>query len=271
MNFLEAQSEFRIRYYLWANSEFEREINGSFPSSQQFRTGPAWQAFQFFQKLDNVDRLVLARGLLKRFHPEAVKVLGETCSTDEEILRKRLDRFRHDARSSIELEIDARERSGEKIRYISKRKLLNTVAHRFRDVFGNECVESGRELTGDPRLEFERKCPGGWTISTHFWFGRGESLIDYSHAISSEIAVEQRGAKGPYMGSLVMCCLTSFCSWLGLCSQTQWEYLANDQEVDQACNAAIKLCSHFFAVAPKLMNGLEFEKISKDGVACINQ
>lgn len=264
MNFLEAQSEFKIKYYRWASSEFEREVNDSFPGFQQFRTGPAWQAFQFFQKLDNGDRLVLARSLLKRFHPDAIKILGETCTTDEETLRRRLDRFRHDAHSSVELEIDARERSGEKIRYISKRKLLNTVAHRFRDAFGNECVESGSELTGDPRLEFERKCPGGWIISTHFWFGRGESLIGYSHAISSGIAVEQRGTKGPYMGSLVMCCLTSFCSWLGLCSQTQWEYLANDKEVDNACDAAIKLCKRFFDIAPILLEGIEADTLTTE-------
>ena len=56
--------------------------------------------------------------------------------------------------------------------------------------------------------------------------------------------------------------MISFCSWLGICSQTQWEYLANPEEVERACDAVLDQCRHFFAVAPKLLAGLEFEKIS---------
>jgi hypothetical protein len=39
-----------------------------------------------------------------------------------------------------------------------------------------------------------------------------------------------------------------------------------DEDVDSACDAAIKLCGHFFEVAPKLLKGLEFEKITTESL-----
>lgn len=273
MTLQKAQQEFKIRYYLWATSEFEREINGSFPDLKLFRTGPTWQVFQFMQKLGKSEQFVVARGLLKRFHPETVKALGETCSAEEKSLRDRLDLFRHDVfgTSGIELELDARRRAGKKIRSLSKRKLLNVTAQRFQGAFGTQCAESDRELTGDARLEFRMKCPGGWVINTHFWFGRGENLIDYGHTILSETTVEHRGPQGPYMGSLVICHSISFCSWLGICSQTQWEYLTEKEAVDHACDAVIKFSARFFEVAPKLLKGIEADDITPDEKAAMTR
>src|SRR5207302_2081549 len=140
---------------LWAKSEFEREINKSFPNIRLFRTGPAWQLCQFMQHLDCTSQLALACGLIKRFHPEAAKALGETCAPEEESLRRSLDRFRHNATSTIESRIETARRAGESIRFVSKRKLLNVTAQRFKDAFRNECLESARVLSVDPRLEFQ--------------------------------------------------------------------------------------------------------------------
>ena len=56
-------------------------------------------------RLDRQQQLPLAKSLIKRFHPEAVKALAETCSAEEERLRKDLDRFRQDVTSNIELEM----------------------------------------------------------------------------------------------------------------------------------------------------------------------
>jgi hypothetical protein len=36
MVFAEAKREFQIRYYLWATSEFEKEIDESFPNLRSF-------------------------------------------------------------------------------------------------------------------------------------------------------------------------------------------------------------------------------------------
>ena len=74
----ELKRQFAIRYYLWATSEWEREIAESFPRLRSFKTGPAWQVYQFMCQLDKSDQLILGRSLLKRFHSEAIQSLGES-------------------------------------------------------------------------------------------------------------------------------------------------------------------------------------------------
>ena len=43
-------------------------------------------------------------------------------------------------------------------------------------------------------------------------------------------------------------------------SQTEWDYLTKD-DCQATCDLAMEQCRHFFDVAPKLLAGLEFEKI----------
>ncbi len=275
------------------------------------------------QLLDRSEQKTLAHALLKRFHPDAVNVLGESISTEERTLLSRRDNFKNvlghyqgmlhrekellrpenrgmvvnplivnlvrnaareflgephfnDDRSirkrldeifgsippSREDEINGRKQAGEKIKFISKRKLLKFTAEKFQAAFMGRCHETNREVEADPSLTFETKCLD-WVIRTHFWFGRSSSLLNYSHGIASGVDVAQQGAKGKYMGKLVMGMLISFTSWMGLTSQIEWEYLTED-EVEPACNEMIKFCNHFFEVAPKLLKGLEFEKLEKE-------
>ena len=41
MKFSEVKQEFEIRYYLWSKSEFEKEIEESFPNFRCFKAGPS--------------------------------------------------------------------------------------------------------------------------------------------------------------------------------------------------------------------------------------
>lgn len=316
MRFVDAKTQFEIRYYLWAISEFEREIEESFPTFLLFKTGTVWETLQFMRLLDRAKQRTLAHALLKRFHAGAV-ALGEATSAEELALRSARDSFWNARRwyqgirqlekenrmpeahgafyimrqagfplfsefsdaddesfrsqldlllgsipRSLEDETDLRKQAGEKIKFISKSKLLKLTAERFQNAFAGQCVESGRQVEGDPFLSFDMKC-GDWVLTTNFWFGSSSSLLNYSHVIASNIAVEHHGPKGKYMAPLVMGSNISFASWLGLTSQIQWECLM-DQEVEPACGSAIKLCHHFFAVAPKLLTGLEFETLDKE-------
>ena len=261
MTFPKAQQEFQIRYYLWAVSEWENEIEELCPNLQLFKSGSVWKLHQLIKKFDKDKQLIVAQSLLKRFHPEAIKALGETLSVEEQSLRNRLDEFRRTP-AGLDVVIDARRRAGEKIKFVGKRKLLNLTAQRFLDAFSSQCEESARVMEGDPRLEFQMKC-SGWTVFTYFWFGRRESLINYGHTIASETSFEHQGPQGTYRANLVIGSMMSFCSWLGISSQTQWEYLM-PEDVEQACDAAIKFCGRFFQVAPKLLKGLEFDKITSE-------
>ena len=132
------------------------------------------------------------------------------------------------------------------------------MVSKFIESYGNQCIrmEIGKEW--DPL--FKMKCCG-WILSTQLWFGRQESLIQYNHGIESETLIhhpKNPEITGPAyrLGQRL-----SFGGWLGACSQTQWEYLL-PEDVEPACCAVIKLCGHFFEVAPKLLSGLEYEKIT---------
>lgn len=93
MTFPKAETEFQIRYYLWAASEWEKEIEQSFPNLRAFKTGSAWQTCQYLQQLGKREQLIVAQGFLKTVHAGAVKTLGQTCSPDEESFRWRCDEF----------------------------------------------------------------------------------------------------------------------------------------------------------------------------------
>jgi hypothetical protein len=314
MIFSEAKKEFQVRYYLWAISEWEKEIEDLFPNLRSFKAGTVWETHQFMQQLPKGDQLILAGSLLKRFHSDAVKTLGESMSPEEQSLRDRRDNFfrirglsqavqrlRNDGQSdlagelfklfradalqiveklcfddetllaqldviykkvpqSFEDQIGARKMAGEKIKFSSKRKLQKAMEKKFQDVFGGQYFDFTYDDIGDLASWFRMKC-GSWIISTNFWYGRGQGLIEYSHTISSGHDVEQQGSKGTYWGPLVLSTCISFTARLGITSQTQWEYLSGE-EIEPTCDNVISHCRHFFEVAPKLLKGLEFEKIT---------
>jgi hypothetical protein len=190
------------------------------------------------------------------FRPHFNLFLGTIHNTyfdADEPLRSGLDEVLGQIPRSLEEEIQSRKLKGEKIALISKRRLLNLAAEKFEAAFTGRCVETDRETTGDPNLHFDMKYPD-WIISTHFWFGRGGSLLNYSQNILSKTVVEHQG---PTPFAIIGQCI-SFASWLGLTSQIEWEYLT-PEEAGPACDAAIKLCNHLFEVAPKLLKGLEFQ------------
>lgn len=93
MTLAKAKHEFQLRYYLWATSEFEKEIDASFPNFKSFKSGSVWKVHQLMLTLPKQQQLVLAKSLLKRFHPEIVQYLNEPCSSEEESLRRKRDTF----------------------------------------------------------------------------------------------------------------------------------------------------------------------------------
>ncbi len=256
MKFTAAKKEFDLRYYLWATSEFEREIEESFPTLRLFKAGSTWKTYQFMQQLAKSGQLNLAHSLLKRFHAEAVQALGESCSTEEELLRSRCDGFRL-IPAGLDAEIEARRMAGEKIRFASKRKLRKVMTAQFKAAFGDECIGLAC-VDEEPDLRFKMR-RSGWTVNTRFDFGRSETLLNYRQNVVSDQTIKYQGKEV----AMVMGFLLSFNSKLGISSQTEWPYLM-DEDIEPTCNAAIKLCGDFFEVAPKLLKGLEADKVTPD-------
>jgi hypothetical protein len=254
MELSEAKLEFEIRYYWWAISEWEKEINESFPNLRLFKTGSFRHLLQFMQNLDKEEQFVLAHGLLKRFHPNAVKKLGASVTEEEIALRERCDKFRGDLFQNEMEELQARRRAGEKIKFVSKAKLRKVMVAKFQEMYGARCVRIETGEGWDPQFDI-KIC--GWVVSTQLWFGRSESMIQYTHSIVSETRIPHHLISGITVpASEFAPNIISFGDGLGIRSQTQWEHLF-PEDVEPACDAALKLCGRFFDVAPKLLKGLE--------------
>ncbi len=207
-------------------------------------------------KLPKSEQLLLARSLLKRFHANAVKSLGESCSAEEESLRSRRDAAFSNILSVGE-EIRARKNAGEPIKLASKRKLRKVMTTHFKAAFGDECIDLAC-VDEEEELGFKMN-RAAWIFNTFFYFGRSQTVLNYSHNIESEKTFPYRGGQvGMGMGAVM-----SFNSYLGISSQTEWHYLT-EEEIEPACGTALKLCAHFFDVLPKLLKGLECETMTPD-------
>jgi hypothetical protein len=257
MELSEAKLEFEIRYYWWAISEWEKEINESFPNLRLFKAGSFQHLHQFMQNLDKEEHLVLAHALLNRFHSSAVKKLGVITTEEEIALLEKRDKFCGSSFQNEMEELQARRRAGEKIKFVSKTKLRKIMADKFTKAYGERCVKILGE-GWDPWFEMKF---AGWIVPTGFTFGRSESMISYSHSIGSEAKIPiPEFPPEVWPPTMRLGLHISFGSWLGICNRTQWEHLLTE-DVEPACDAVLKLCGRFFDVAPKLLKGLEFETI----------
>jgi hypothetical protein len=248
MTFSKAKNEFDIRYYLWAKSEFEREIEQSFPDLRLSNIVGVPSLYHLMRLFTRSDQLNLAHGLLKRFHPQAVEALNEECSREEmSLLAKR------DACNIIE---NSRQLTGpeEGKKFAGKSKLRSKVLTEFKKAYGGDCLALA-SVGLDPELDFKMRCCG-WILSTRFEFNGRHRQMDYAQHIQSEATTNYGGAPAIVLSEWI-----SFTGWLGIHGQTQWEYLIDD-EIDMACDTAIRLCARFIDVAPKLLKGLEFEQIT---------
>jgi hypothetical protein len=263
MTFSKAQQEFAVRYFLWGESEWKKEINESFPVLRSFKTGKFWKRYHFMQQLDRKEQLILASGLLKKTNSDAVQALGESFTTEEEALLQRLREFSLNS-SGFEAEIGERQLAGEKIKFASKAKIRRAILKQFKVAFGAECFDLA--IVGmDPELNFKMKW-NGWIISTYFNFeARGRQFqgkgpqFHYSHSIYSEAFSEYREAKIP----VVILGFPNLTGWLGLKGDVPWAYVM-DEEIQSVCNFIIERCRIFFALVPKFLKGLEFKKLTSE-------
>ena len=317
MNLADAEKEFWLRNYVWAKAEWEKEINNSFPHLRLFKTGHAWEIYQFMQKLNKSEQLALAIGRLKQQSPELASRWGDNLSEEEKLLCKKFHTFWsirgqfHEFKQlcnegknpdvkflfdglcegaakilfdrdsdnseflvaelekflsplSWEEQVKARKLAGEKIKFVSKKKLQKIVTQKFKDVFENQyeecCVNEG---SAGHWTSFDMKY-GGWMLQTQFNFGRKpgyqQSVLGYWHNICSQ-KKELRPPIPEYGISEYMYPVAYLCRGVRWPCSWEWEYLTED-DVEMACEETFKYCRYFFEVAPKLLKDLKVENIT---------
>src|SRR5439155_25934214 len=137
------------------------------------------------QKLEPRDQLTLAHARLKR-GSAYLEDSGEVMTEEETRLLESLDRFAMEP-SRLEVEIQSRKQTGERIKFASKRKLRKAAVSKFIEAFGSQCVEMKIGEEWDP--QFHMKCCG-WIINTQLVFGRRQGLFNYWHIIESETRIK---------------------------------------------------------------------------------
>ena len=281
-----------------------------------FKTGHAWDIYQFMQTLDKSDQLALAMGRLKRHSQEEASKRGEHLSEREKLLCEKFDAFGHikdnfqafkqwlkekerpdtntlfeiscadstrllcntdstdsefliselnkcvsSIPQSFEEQVKVRKLAGEKIKFVSKKKLQKILTQKVRDAFGNQYVEC--QVDEGHWTSFDIKC-GGWMLQTQFNFGDKpgyqQSVLGYWHNICSQKKtlrppIPEYGIPEHMYPVAYLCrCVSWPCSW-------RWEYLT-DEDVGLACEETFKYCRRFFEAAPSLLKGLDVEGIS---------
>jgi hypothetical protein len=291
MTIEDAEKEFLFRYSVWAKAEWEKEVNASFPHLRLFKTGHAWNVYQFMQKLNKEDQLAWARGeesalrkfdafyrvrdqfqIFKQLRSEGTlpdpkimfdhccaphaRILCDTDSTDAEFLSSELDAFLGSIPQSFEEQVKAKKNAGEKIRFVSKKRLQKYLTQKVKDVFGSKYEEY--RVDEGHWTAFDIKCDG-WMLQTQFNFGRKpgyqQSVLGYWHNICS-----QKKAPHPAMPE-VMYPVAYLCRGVRWPCSSEWEYLT-EEDVELACNETFKYCRYFYEAAPRLLKGLESEKIT---------
>jgi hypothetical protein len=214
--------------------------------------------FQIFKQLRNEGKISDAEIVFDLVCAPAARIICGTDSTDAEFLYSQLDTFLSSVPQSFEEQVKARKLAGEKIKFVSKKKLQKILTQKVKDVFGNQYVEC--RIDEGHWTAFDIKC-GGWMLQTQFNFGRKpgyqQSVLGYWHNICS-----QKKAPHPAMPEVMypvahLCrCVSWPCSW-------EWEYLT-EEDVELACEETFKYCRRFFDAAPRLLKGLGVEGISED-------
>lgn len=260
MNITQAYTEFQIRLYFWAKMKAAEEIKDEFPHFWLFKGGASWKYYQFMRKLEKKELTLFVSASLKRWYRHAAAALGETTSFEENAVEELFFNFKE--RSPFEKEVIARKRAGDPIKFASKGKVRRAMIASFKKAFGSQGLEV-TQMRGHPSPFLQMKF-SGWLVYTNFEFGAGRfgsgrSVITYNHVIVSEERIchpTTPGVTGPAL------LLANALCWIGL-GRIEWDYLT-DADIEPACDSAITLCREFFNELPKMLKGLEREKVTGD-------
>jgi hypothetical protein len=235
MTFKDAQAEFAVRYYKWALDEFRQESVHGYPLIRKLRTQPSIAFIKLIEQLSIDEECALVAALVKRFHSQALEIVGGNISSYE---TKLLKKFSDSMLFSLPDEHDYTVgNSDERLPPKLKRK-----------VFANLLKECLAPLFSS---SFEKCGDGEWSYTNHF-----ESI-----AIQTRIDVGGRFHQLGYSHNIVFSGYdllvdhASILSWLGLSSQTHWQSL-DEAKATETAHVLVEVCDCFLKAMPRLLEGL---------------
>ena len=245
MDIQEVYNQFTIRYYHWAQADFQREIASGFPLLRQIKDKYLLlRVLPTIESLPVEDQYHLASALVKRFHAKAVKLLNTEMTEKEKLLYQwYIDSTKRTGQEELELNKQIE-------RFHTKRKRFATlIKQTLTPVLGNDVTPLGDY---EPYYVWQYWTPignyttplGQLTLCTLFDVGGDWHQLCYDHSIV------QKGYAYLTQGARI-----SIFSWLGIASQTMWNLLT-DADTAEAAQTLALLCSHFLQAVPALLDGL---------------
>jgi hypothetical protein len=224
------RSALAVRLYQWALQEWERELGNGLPMLRAVRSFATFRLLELMDRLSLEEQRTLAAALMKRFHPEAVTILGEQANEKETVVLARWDSWRRNPSKRAEM-------LGERGKL--DRKRLSGI------------IQNGLSFLGPPEkldsLEWRyvTTCDG-WVVETHIDLGGRFSDVAYHHDLGE--------AKRPSHMRFV-----SALSWLGVGGGTTKWKIPTEEEATATAIVLGEICRHFMNAVPGLVGGLSSE------------
>lgn len=241
MNYMSAEKERITRFYYWALTDFEREIDENYPLVSTVHSLEVVNFFRATEGLTKDELLLLSRALVKTNHPAALILVNERVSSKEnyELIRyrSRLLQLQNERRLSLAttiLEPPARFRS----KTVTDAILYDPELSLFVARKGTSpCFISQINL---------------WNVKTHFRYNHMMRSVEYWHSIYRR---DGKGLSVPEFGNGLETHMTSdLLSWLGV-GRTAWP-LEAEANIAQISNSLSIITQHYLVAIDAIVSSL---------------
>ncbi len=229
---MDARQEFAVRCYQWALLDSREEMEAGFPLVSRLGNIHAETYLSVMGRLDADRRQFLRTACVKRFHPQAVELLDDRMTWEEETLLESANDQRFEI-VCADLAPALR---------ISNRKLETLLKSELRARLGQQ---TPFRKTG-PRMFLVESKQSPWVVTTRFDCGRRP---EYYHHIDSD-EVDRPNARGLGIADRL-----SIESWMGISSTTDWTLGSADSE-EEIAKTMVDAVQRFLQRAPGLLEGL---------------
>ncbi len=224
MSGLNVTDEFSVRYYRWAILDSRQEMDAGFPLVSRLRNESTETYLSIMSQLDATRRHSYLVASVKRFHPQAIGLLDEGMTREEETLLEWADTQRFNMTCAMP----------RRKRRFSTRRLKASLESALLTHFGHHgsLTKPGPNMLGlEPRY-------GPWLVRT--WFDCARSPHYFHHIASDEISLAS---------------FVSIHAWMGITSMTDWTWgPANSEE--EIAKMMVDAAQRFLDRVPELLEGL---------------
>ena len=227
-------NEFRVRFYRWALNDAVREIKEDCPLIRSVRGIAASAFLEFLDSRSEHQRIDLITSLVKRMHPGALELCGDSLGTSDHEL---IDGYFNALGETRSRYVDqymftiTKRASKPKLRTLVKQELLGV------------CGPIARKDSSD--LWDHAENVEGWAVFTSIDLG-GTARLRYGHYIRESL---------DSTGNLNGVGFLNLLEWIGITSGTNWDLLCDGEEED-AAKALANICNHFMNALRMLLGGL---------------